>query len=48
MTGLFFQDANANGVFDTGEKTLADRTVFVDLNGNGVLDPGEPFNRNDR
>ena len=42
VTGFVFQDANANGVFDTGEKTLADRTVFADLNGNGVLDPGEP------
>ena len=42
VTGLVFQDANANGVFDTGENTLAGRTVFADLNGNGVFDPGEP------
>ena len=42
VTGLVFQDANANGVFDIGENTLAGRTVFADLNGNGVLDPGEP------
>ena len=40
--GLVFNDVNANGVRDTGEATLASRTVFVDLDNDNIFDAGEP------
>lgn len=42
LSGTVFNDVNGNGLRDTGETGLADRTVFIDQNGNGTLDTGEP------
>jgi hypothetical protein len=42
ISGRVFDDANGNGVYDTGETLLSGWTVFLDLNENGVLDAGEP------
>ena len=36
-----FNDANSNGVQDTGESGLDGWVVFADLNLNGTLDAGE-------
>lgn len=41
ITGKLWTDGNANGVIDTGEATLFNRTVYVDSNNNGALDVGE-------
>jgi hypothetical protein len=42
ISGVVFNDANANGLRDLGEKVLAKQTVVIDANFNGRLDPGEP------
>jgi hypothetical protein len=42
VSGTVFDDANADGLLETGELGLAGRHVFLDLNHNGILDPGEP------
>ncbi len=42
-SGTVFNDANANGIFNTGETGISSVTVYVDLNNNGKLDAGEPF-----
>ena len=41
ISGLKFNDLNANGVQDAGEGPIAGVTMFLDANGNGVLDSGE-------
>jgi Ca2+-binding RTX toxin-like protein len=41
ISGLVFNDANANGTQDASEGGLASVTVYVDSNNNGILDPGE-------
>jgi protocatechuate 3,4-dioxygenase beta subunit len=41
LTGAAFNDANKNGVKDTGEAGLAGWTVYLDANNNGVKDAGE-------
>ena len=40
ISGTVFEDVNANGVFDAGERPLEGWTVFQDVNGNGTLDTG--------
>jgi protocatechuate 3,4-dioxygenase beta subunit len=42
LSGDVFQDANGNGVLDSGESGLAGWTMFLDQNHNGMRDPGEP------
>ena len=41
INGTVINDANNNGVQDTGESGLSGWTVFLDQNANGVLDSGE-------
>ena len=41
VSGRVFNDANSNGVQDTGESGLGGWVVFADLNLNGTLDSGE-------
>ncbi|MGD1805525.1 tandem-95 repeat protein, partial [Dapis sp. BLCC M126] len=41
ISGTIFNDANSNGLFETGETGLANATVFLDLNQNGILDTTE-------
>jgi len=41
VQALKFNDANGNGVQDSGESALAGWTFFIDANGNGVRDAGE-------
>lgn len=41
ITGTIFNDANNNGIRDTGESGLSGWTVFVDDDNDGVLDEGE-------
>jgi hypothetical protein len=41
IMGTVFNDANHNGVFDTGESKIAGWTVFLDVNQNAIIDPGE-------
>lgn len=43
ISGVVFNDANANGVRDAGESPLSGWTVYQDLNDNGRLDAG-PIN----
>ncbi len=38
INGNVFNDANANGILDSGEAGLPNRTVFLDQNGNATLD----------
>lgn len=47
ITGTVFNDTNADGIHQAGEKGLGGRKVFIDANGNGVLDKGEVFARTD-
>ncbi|HEX4795803.1 MAG TPA: SdrD B-like domain-containing protein, partial [Humisphaera sp.] len=42
ISGIIFNDHNANGASDTGEAGIAGRIVFIDKNKNGKLDTGEP------
>jgi len=42
ITGTVFNDANNNGVQDSGEMGLAGVTVYADLNHDSKLDPGDP------
>jgi hypothetical protein len=42
ITGLVFNDANGNGLYDTRENTLTGVTVFIDLAGTGVYAAGDP------
>ena len=41
ISGVVYNDANANGTQDTGEAGISGRTVFIDANNNGALDTGE-------
>lgn len=42
VLGNVFNDANGNGVKNTGETGLANVVVYVDANGSGYFDAGEP------
>ncbi|MFI5378499.1 MAG: SdrD B-like domain-containing protein [Tepidisphaerales bacterium] len=42
ISGEVFNDANSNGVLDSGETGIGGWTVYLDTNGNGQFDPGEP------
>ena len=41
ISGILWNDDNADGVHDSNEKVTGVRTVFIDANGNGKLDAGE-------
>jgi VCBS repeat-containing protein len=41
ISGLVWEDADADGVQDLGEGPLADWTIYIDANANDTLDPGE-------
>ncbi|MFN5891795.1 MAG: bluetail domain-containing putative surface protein, partial [Dolichospermum sp.] len=41
IQGSKWNDANANGIWDTGEKALAGWTIYIDSVTNGQLDPWE-------
>jgi archaellum component FlaG (FlaF/FlaG flagellin family) len=41
ISGLKYNDANGNGVRNTGELGLQGVTIFLDTDGDGALDPGE-------
>ncbi|WP_160148247.1 SdrD B-like domain-containing protein [Rubripirellula obstinata] len=41
ISGTLYQDANENGVFDSGESPLSDVIVFIDSNGNAWPDANE-------
>jgi hypothetical protein len=47
ITGTVFQDANINGVQDTGEPGIAGQTVFIDVNGSGLLQANDPITTTD-
>ncbi|MGA2501948.1 MAG: SdrD B-like domain-containing protein [Tepidisphaeraceae bacterium] len=42
ITGIVYNDANANGVRNSADKPMPNVTVFLDTNGNGRRDSGEP------
>ncbi len=42
VSGVKFEDLNADGVKDTDEPGLSGWTIFVDYNDNGAVDSGEP------
>ena len=42
ITGNVFDDANENGISDSGEDGLVGWTMFIDGNGDGLLTAGEP------
>lgn len=42
VSGTKFDDANNNGLHDSGEGALAGFTFYVDYDGDNALDPGEP------
>ncbi|MFM6408077.1 MAG: SdrD B-like domain-containing protein, partial [Microcystis sp.] len=41
IQGSKWNDANANGIWDKGEKALAGWTIYIDSVANGTLDPWE-------
>lgn len=41
ISGVKFNDFNANGRLDPGEPPIANTQVYIDLNNNSSLDPGE-------
>jgi hypothetical protein len=41
IKGSKWNDANGNGIWDTGEQTLAGWTIYIDSFANGQLDPWE-------
>ncbi|OCR01803.1 collagen-binding protein [Oscillatoriales cyanobacterium USR001] len=43
ISGLKFNDLNANGILDAGEPTLPNWQIFLDLNNNGRPDSNEPL-----
>ena len=43
ISGMVFNDANGNGIQDTGEAAVAGRQVYLDLNGIGVFATGDPI-----
>lgn len=42
ISGVVFNDANANGAKDTSEKTALSAQVWVDYDNDGAIDTGEP------
>ncbi len=42
ISGLKYNDLNANSIRDATDPPLANWQIYLDLNGNGRLDPGEP------
>ena len=41
ISGVKFNDFNANGRLDPGEPPIANSPIYIDLNNNSSLDPGE-------
>jgi hypothetical protein len=41
ISGVKFNDINANGRLDPGEPPIASSPIYIDLNNNSSLDPGE-------
>lgn len=41
ISGFLFDDANKNGIYDTGDTQPVGRRVFLDANNNGLFDTGE-------
>jgi hypothetical protein len=41
ISGVKFNDLNANGRLDPGEPPIANSPIYIDLNNNSSLDPGE-------
>ena len=41
ISGVAFDDTNANGTYDTGDTLANGRTIFLDTDNDGVLDSGE-------
>ncbi len=46
-TGMKWNDANGNGLRDTGEAGLSGVRIFIDLDGDGRIDIGEPSAKTD-
>lgn len=42
ITGVVVKDSNANGVWNSGELGLANRTVWIDYDNDGIRDATEP------
>ncbi|HAN75793.1 MAG TPA: hypothetical protein DCQ63_17095, partial [Planktothrix sp. UBA8402] len=42
ISGIKFNDTNANALLDAGETPLQGWTIYIDSNGNGALDTTEP------
>ena len=42
VSGMVFNDANANGLRDSGDFTVSGRTVYADLNNDGAMNADEP------
>jgi len=42
ISGIKFNDLNANGILDPGEPTLANWQIYLDINNNSRLDANEP------
>ncbi|MCC3416878.1 MAG: hypothetical protein JGK12_02120 [Microcoleus sp. PH2017_01_SCD_O_A] len=47
ISGVKFNDFNANGRLDPGEPPIANTQIYIDLNNNSRLDPGEASNFSD-
>ncbi|WP_293341034.1 collagen binding domain-containing protein [Microcoleus sp. CAWBG58] len=47
ISGVKFNDFNANGRLDAGEPPIANTQIYIDLNNNSRLDPGEASNFSD-
>lgn len=47
ISGLKFLDADADGIYDSGDSVLSGIAVYVDSNGNGSLDSGETWTTTD-
>ena len=47
ISGVKFNDFNANGRLDPGEPPLANSQIYLDLNNNSLLDSSEPFTFSD-
>ncbi|HEX4795924.1 MAG TPA: SdrD B-like domain-containing protein, partial [Humisphaera sp.] len=42
ISGLVYNDANGNGIRDSGEAVISGQKFFIDKNVNSILDAGEP------